>query len=253
MRNFISVLMTALTAITLTAGCGNPQKKLAEAAAAENSGDHRAASQLFAAVALEVTPAFNMPEPTKGKVIKPEAWQGEIEKYIGWLTDPAPQRDNTFRDAIDGLARTAAKVETWDNTINTPPGKPIDTLPAFTANWNLAFNPPIGETINWSAIVKNAADKKHSVLCVSAPQNYTYEVNIVSRKTARRVQFTLYSESKMYIPLPPAEYSIIVRSSVEFQKGQQKWTSEYTLFSLEVTDEMSLINMDFRTRVARKN
>jgi hypothetical protein len=183
-------------------------------------------------------------------VIDPSLWQREIEKYTKWLTEAAPPKDNALRDALAGLDRASPRFES-DNSANIAPGKPFDSLPAFTTLWNQAFNPPPPGAIDWDGIVARAWGGKFSVARFSSPMNYVYEVSVLSRKTWHRVSFTLYSESSVLVPLPPAEYTVIVRSLIEQQKGQ-RWTSEYTAFSLSVTDEPSLIAMDFKTRVARR-
>jgi hypothetical protein len=246
----IFVTVVCVLAFSLAAGCANPESKLKAAAGAENSGDYRQAAELFAALALESAPALRLPEAQKGKVMQPPLWQSEMDKYMKWLIEPAPQKTNVLRDALDGFNRCAPRFE-QDNTAHTAPAKPLDSLPAFTQQWNLAFNPPPPGTIDWNAIVQQAEGKKFSVLRLSAGQSYTYEINVVSRKTWRRVGFTLYPESQLYVPLPPADYVIIVRSSVDFQQGQH-WLSDFSAINLSVTGEPSLIAMDLRTKVTKK-
>ena len=252
MRHPVPIFAAAVCALALSlaAGCANPEGKLKAAVGAENSGDYRQAAGLFAALALESAPALRLPEAQKGKVMQPHLWQSEMDKYMKWLIEPAPQKTNVLRDALDGLNRCVARFEP-DNTAHTPPAKTLDSLPAFTQQWNLAFNPPPPGTIDWNAIVQQAEGKKFSVLRLSAGQSYTYEISVVSRKTWRRVGFTLYHESQLYVPLPPADYVIIVRSSVDFQQGQ-RWLSTFSAITLNVTDEPSLIAIDLRTKVAKK-
>jgi hypothetical protein len=232
-------------------GCGNPDSKLAEATAAENSGKFREGATLYANLALELAPAFSLPEPQKGKVIQPSIWQSDIEKYIKWLTEPQPQKDNTLRQSLDGLGRCAEHLEP-DNTIRQSSAKALETTGLFTEQWNQAFNPPPPGSIDWPALVKQAEDKKFSVLKLTAPKSYNYDINFISRKTARRVYVKLLAENTLYVPLAPAEYSVIVKSTVEFQKGQQRWSSEYSAFNISVSDTSSLVTVDFRTQVARK-
>ncbi|MDR2693629.1 MAG: hypothetical protein LBB74_05375 [Chitinispirillales bacterium] len=257
-KNRIAVYAAAIALFALLAasGCGNPQGKLQSAAGAENSGKYREAAALYAALVLETAPAHRLPEAQKGKVVQPALWQGEIEKYVKWLTEPAAPFGGTLKNALEGLERCAPRAEA-DNSANTSPAKPIDSLPAFAAQWNTAFNPPPPNTIDWDAVVKNAYGKNFSILRVSAPINYTYEVNIVSRKTSRRIVFTLYpatpdEKSQILAPLPEGEYTVIVKSSVDFQKGQY-WNSEYTaLPTLTVGAAPSIINMSLKTTVNRK-
>ncbi|MDR2578129.1 MAG: hypothetical protein LBC70_04870 [Chitinispirillales bacterium] len=250
MRNILLTVTMAAFALIFAAGCGNQQSRLNEAAAAENSGNHREAATLFTAAALRLSPSLRLQEAQKGKVADPSNWLREIEKYKRWLTDPAAQRDNSLGNALDGLVRCAERIES-ENIINFAEPAPFDSLPAFTTHWNQAFNPPPAGTIDWNGLVSRAYGQKFSILRVTSPQNYTYEISIVSRKTSRRVNLTLFPESNVNVPLPPAEYIIILRSMVEFQQGQ-RWTSEYASFNLSVTDEPSLIAANLRTWLPRR-
>ncbi|MCL2218896.1 MAG: hypothetical protein FWC23_03225 [Chitinispirillia bacterium] len=250
MRNIMS-LLTILFVLLLTSGCANPQAKLQAAKAAENSGDHRTAANLYAALALELSPVLRLHEAQKGKMLPPATWIGEVNKYTVWLTDAAQPRDNAFREALDGLTRSSERYEA-DNSANTATPRTLDTLNAFAPQWNSAFNPPTsGPPDDWNAVIRRAHEQNFSILRFASPQNYVYDINIVSRKNARRVNFTLYSESQVFTPLPPGDYSIIVKSTVEFQKGKS-WSSDFTVFNLTMTDTPALVTMDMRTRVARR-
>jgi hypothetical protein len=251
--------VAALSALLITHGCGGPQGKLQAAAGAENGGKYKEAAALYAALVLETAPSHRLPEAQKSKVVQPALWQGEMEKYVKWLTEPPAPFGGMLKNALEGLERCAPRAEA-DNSANVSPPKPIDSLPAFTTLWNTAFNPPPPNTpnnIDWDAIVKNAYNKKFSILQILAPINYTYEVNIVSRKTSRRIIFTQYpsspdEKSVISVPLPEGEYTVIVKSSVDFQRGQY-WNSEYTaLPTLTVGGEPSVINMSLKTTVNRK-
>jgi len=249
------IALSALTALTAVLGCGGPQGKLDAAKGAENGGKYGEAAALYAALAIESAPAHRLADAQKGKIMQPALWQAEIEKYMAWLTDPAPL-GGTLKTALDGLDRCTPRFEA-DNTAHTAQPKPLDSLNAFAARWNTAFNPPPPNTIDWDAIVKNAFNKNFSMLQLSAPINYTYDVNIISRKTSRRINFTLYpatldTKSQIIAPLPEGEYTLIVKSSVEFQKGQH-WESDYTGFPvITVNDTPMVIAIDLRTRVAGK-
>jgi hypothetical protein len=248
-----AVYAFAAAAILAVSGCGNPQDKLNSATGAENRGSYREAAGLYAALVLNTAPALKLPEAQKGKVMQPKLWQGELEKYIKWLTEPAALAAATavtLKSALDGLDRCSPRIET-DNFAHISATKRLDSLPEFTGRWNTAFNPPPPGAIDWDAVVKSAFNKKFSILQLSAPVSYTYEVNIVSRKTSRMVAFTLFAENKMLVPLPSGEYTMIVKSSVDFQQGR-RWFSEHTAFPVAVGGEPEFIPMDLKTKVARK-
>jgi hypothetical protein len=246
----LPVVAAALAALMFSAGCGKSQAKLQSAAAAEKSGDYRQAANLFAAAALEVAPTIRLHEAQKGQALQPSVWQSEIEKYMKWLAEPSGGSGAALGEALNGLVRCVEKFESA-NTANTPPTQPLDSLLAFAREWNHAFNPPPPGNIDWDALVKNAHGKKFSILRLTSPMKYVYDVSVVSRKTMHRVNFTLYSESSLYVPLPPAEYVMIVKSTVEFQKGEY-WSSDYSAFNIGVGGEPALIPMDMKTKVSRK-
>lgn len=246
----VPTALAVLAALTLC-GCNGSQGKLQAAKEAENTGDHRKAANIYAALALEIAPTYRLMEAQKGKVIPPATWIAEADKYMAWLTGAAAPRNDAFRDALDGLARSAAKFES-DNNANIAPPKSIDSLNAFAAQWNNAFNPPPSAgPDDWNAVIRRAHEKNFSVLRLSSPKSYVYEVSIVSRKNAHRVNFTLFSESQVFAPLPPGDYSVILRCTVEFQKGTT-WTSDYTVFNVTMTDSRALTAMDLKTKVARR-
>lgn len=256
MFNSKSVLpVVALFTVFAAFGCKNPQDKLNAATTAENSGNYREAASLYAALVIETAPAHKLPDAQKGKIMQPALWQSELEKYVTWLTEPSAPLSGTLKTALDGLDRCTTRFDA-DNTAQPPQTKPLDSLPAFTTQWNTAFNPPPPNTIDWAAVVKTAFNKKFSILQLSAPVSYAYEISIVSRKTSRRITLTLPpstpdTKSKMLAPLPEGEYTMIVQSTVDFQKGQH-WSSDYTAFPIAVGGTPSLITMDFKTKIARK-
>jgi len=236
--------------LTLAPFRGKFQDKLQAAAAAEKSGDYRQAANHFAAAALKAAPAMRLHEAQKGQALAPAVWLSEIEKYMKWLTEPSAVSGATLGEALGGLTRCVEQFES-DNTANTLPIQPLDTLPAFAREWNQAFNPPPPGTVNWDALIKSAHDGKFSILRLSSPMNYVYEISIVSRKNMHSVNFTLYSESNLYVPIPPADYVMIVKSTRDFQKGEY-WSSDYSVFNINATDEPALIPMDMKTKVWRK-
>jgi hypothetical protein len=252
MRNVTKILVFA--GVLALLGCSNPENKLAEASAAENTGGFQNGANLYADLALKLAPVYNLPDSKTGRnvSIKPSVWQSDIEKYITWLTEPLPQKNNILRQALDGLDRCVEHLE-QNNYIRQSSANPILTTAAFNEQWNKAFNPPMTTgVIDWDALTKQAEDKKFSVYKMTAPKSYSYDIHLISRKTARRVYVKLLAENTLYVPLAPAEYSVIVKSTVEFQKGQQRWTSDYSALNITVTDTMSLVSIDFKTQAARK-
>jgi len=247
----IAVIAVLLFALAPLRGKSHANLQSA-AAAAEKSGDYRQAANFYAEAALKAAPTLRLHEAQKGQALSPAVWQSEIEKYMKWLAEPSNVSGAALGEALGGLARSVEQFES-DNTVNTPtpqPPRPLDSLSAFTREWNQAFIPPPPGTVDWDALVKSAYDRKFSIIRLKSPMNYVYEVSIISRKTMHRVHFTLYSDESLYVPLPPAEYVMVVKSKVE-QKDMY-WSSAYSAFNISATDEPMLIPMDLKTQVSRK-
>ncbi|MDR0307683.1 MAG: hypothetical protein LBI42_12715 [Chitinispirillales bacterium] len=251
MRNLrvFFIMIAAVSASTVLLSCGDPSKKLQEASKAENGGDAIKAIKTYAAVSRRATSALKFPESRKGKVIAPAVWKEEAEKYLKGVSEPAAKANAALSAALDGLDRCMGRIEP-DNSANFPPRKPLDDK-AFAPLWNIVFPPPPAGGADWDDLKTFAERKRFSILQISSPKSYVYDVSVISRGASRRIDFTLYSESKLTIPLPPGDYSVIVKSSVTFQQGQY-WESGFSAFNINVSDEPSLITMDLRTKAARR-
>ena len=248
MRTTLFVATAALIAGFALIGCGDPSKKLTAAYQAEKSGDIANAVKIYIAIGRNAVNTLKFPNSKQGNVISPAVWKDEVEKYLNGISERKP--NNSIGAALDGLERCMGLREN-DNSAQIHPPKPLDEN-AFGEMFNKIFvPPPAGGSTEWSGIVTFAKQKNFSVLQISSPVSYTYDVSVVSRSASRRIDFTLYPESKLQIPLPPGDYSVIVKSNVTFQKGQY-WTSDFSTFSVNIPAEPSLVAMNLRTKVARK-
>jgi len=239
------ITLTLIASFTLT-GCTD---KIQAANQAEKNGEISKAVKTYTAAVRGVTTALKFPNSKQGKVIAPATWKNEVEKYLNGISERSAKLNNSITAALAGLERCMELMEN-DNTAQIHPPKPFEEN-AFSEMFNKIFIPPSAGSTEWSSIVNFANQKNFSVLQISSPISYTYEVNIVNRSSSRRIDLTLFSESKLQIPLPPGDYSVIVKSSVTFQQGQY-WTSDFSIFSINIPKEPSLVAMDLRTKVARR-
>jgi len=248
-RNAPLILILALSACIAFTGCGDPSKRLQKASQAEKSGDIPKALKIYTAVARKAAPALKFPDSKRGKITAPAAWKEEVERYLTEISESAAKPNNHLAAALEGLNRCMERTES-DNSASFPPIKPLDDR-AFTELLNQTFTPPPPGSTDWNAVVTFANKNKFSILRISSPKSYVYEISVVSRGASRRIDFTLYSESSLNIPLPPGDYSIIVRSSVTFQQGKY-WKSDFSAFSVNIPAEPSLVAMNLRTSVTRR-
>jgi len=249
MRNTFFIITAAIAASLVLTGCGDPAKKLTEAHQAEKSGDIAKAVKIYTAAGRSAAPALRFPDSQQGKVIAPAAWKDNVEKYLNGISERSAKPNNSFAAALNGLERCMELREN-DNSAQIQTPKPLDEN-SFGELFNKIFIPPPAGSTEWSSIVKFANQKNFSVLQISSPVSYTYDVSVISRSASRRIDFKLYSESKLQIPLPPGDYSVIVKSNVTFQKGQY-WSSDFTAFPVNIPAEPSLVTMNLRTKVTRK-
>jgi len=244
---FITVLTLAVSfAFT---GCTDSAKKVEEAFQAEKSGDITGAVNIYTGVVRRAAPALKFPESQQGKVLAPATWKDIVEKYLNGISEKSAKPDNSFAAALKGLERCMELKEN-DNTAQIHPPKSLDEK-SFNELFNKIFVPPPAGLPEWGDLVTFAGQNNFSVLQISSPASYVYKVSVISHRASKRIDLTLYSESKLEIPLPPGDYSVIVKSTVTFQKDKY-WTSEYTAFSVTMPAEPSLVAMNLRTRVVRK-
>jgi hypothetical protein len=249
MRTTLFIITLALTVSFALTGCADSSKKLQAAYEAEKSGDIAKAVKIYNAVGRNAAPTLRFPDSKQGKVIAPEAWKDNVEKYLKGISEASAKPDNSIAAALAGLERCMELREN-DNSAQIHPPKSLDEK-AFSGQFNKVFpSPPAGST-EWSSLATFANQKNFSILQISSPVSFTYKISVVSRQASRRIDFTLYPESRLVIPLPPGDYSVIVKSSVTFQKGKY-WTSDFSTFSVNIPAQPSLVAMNLRTRVARK-
>ncbi|MDR2728297.1 MAG: hypothetical protein LBB56_04130 [Chitinispirillales bacterium] len=249
MRKTLFITALAITAGFTLTGCSGSSKKMQEAHQAEKSGQTAKAVKIYTAVSRGSAAALKFPDSKKGGRLEPAAWRNEVEKYLNGISGHGVKPNNSTGAALDGLDRCMGLKEN-DNSVQIHAPKLLDEK-AFGGLFNNVFTPPSADSTEWSALVTNAFQKNFSILQISSPVSYSYEVSVVSRSVSRRIDFTMYPESKLIIPLASGDYSVIVKSSVTFQQGQY-WTSEFSAFQVNIPAQPSLVAMNLRTKVARK-
>lgn len=247
-KTLFIITLTLIVSFTLT-GCSDSSKKIQAAYQAEKSGETAKAVKIYTAASRGAAASLKFPDSKKSKRLEPAAWNDEVEKYLKGISVPGAKPNNSTGAALDGLERCMGLKEN-DNSAQIHAPKILDEK-TFSELFNNAFTPPPTDSTEWNTLVTNAFKKNFSVLQISSPVSYSYEVSVVSRGVSRRIGFTMYPESKLLIPLAPGDYSVIVKSSVTFQKGQY-WASEFSAFPVNIPAQPSLTAMNLRTKVARK-
>ncbi len=246
MRKISLVLLWTLFSFT---SCNSPSANIEKAFAMETAGNYQNALHIYAQVAKDVAPSTSIPDAQKGKILQPKIWVNEIEKYLEWSRTSEPKPNTYLSSALSGIERCMKKTE-LENYVLRPTLKSLSPE-FFTENWNKAFTPPPPGAADWNSLTSEAQANSVSLVQIQSSKSYSYEFSLINRSTSRCIEFSLYPESKVYIPVPPGEYMALCKSSVTFQPGQL-WNSSYSAFPLSVPEKSSLISMEIKTKVPRK-
>ncbi|MFP4163414.1 MAG: hypothetical protein ACLFVE_05495 [Chitinispirillaceae bacterium] len=245
-----AVWFSAVSVVCFLWACSSPGNRVDKAFTEERSGNYAEAFEIYASVSRDVTPAMKLPNTQKGKVLHPSVWMNEIEKYIKWVSQPVKDPSTALPAAMLGLERCEGEIE-FENTFRSRRNNQLKSS-QFKTYWNKAFTAPPPGSADWDGLLIKAREENFSIFSVSSKKNYFYDFSIISSSTSRRIDFSLYPESKRFIPLPPGEYMLLCRSSVDFQKGQ-RWESGFSVYSFSVPAESKLISLKVRTSIPRQS
>lgn len=248
MRRTVRLLIFFASCFAL--GCSSPEKKLKEAYAAENRAEFKKAADTYASLCKDITVPVMLPDAQKGKILEPSVWKNEVEKYTELVSEPADSESNALCAALMGLERCMENIDS-ENSFRMSRRRTLKPA-AFQKYWNTVFTPPPPGAVNWTSLVNTAREKNFSILQISSEKNYSYEFSIINRSTSRRIEVSLYPESKQYVPLAPGEYVMLCTSWVKFQEGQQ-WKSSVSALPVSVPARPSLLPLAVRTSIPRQS
>ena len=161
-----------------------------------------------------------------------DTWIAQIEKYMDEFLFSEAIKDELSPAVIAGIQRCAQSLE----PINFPARKTTTPLDSDTFHelWTAVFPPPAQQFQEWEKGLRDAFAGDISFIEITSRKSYIYELSIWNLKTSRRVDFTLYAESTVMLPLPEGAYYVLCRSSVVFSGGQ-RWESPWSAFALNIS------------------
>lgn len=217
---------------------------------AEVTGKMDEALGLYVETLHKTTSSVEIPDVSRSKFVEPALWKKEIEKHIVWLHMPAERIHQDYHNSVEGVLRCIEKVHTENSLAKVK----VSTLKAdqYASEWKSLFYAPLVQPdLSVNAIIeKNFADK-FSIIKISTPKNYTYEISLYNKASGKRTYFKIYPESNNAALVLPGEYLIICRSTITFQTNQV-WYSKYSVFPITVPDQASIITAELRTSVAKE-
>jgi hypothetical protein len=254
MKNVITVLLVLLV---IAAGIYFAMKlhvteSAKTAAAAESKGDYKEALSQYVKALYKAIPSVATPDINRSKALPPASWKKEIEKYAAWsldrsstLIDPAKKRL-----LLDAIARNASHVDT-QNFLVSDSVKAV-TPERYASLWNQAFfarGVPVDP--NHASLAADCFNKAISMIVVSAPVSFTYEISLIDTQTGCRTNFTVYPEGSTYVLAAAGNtYVLVCESSYQPEPGKI-WRSSPAIIPLTVPPKTSVMNCFVKTWVKK--
>jgi hypothetical protein len=254
MKHVVTVL---LVIIVIAFGIYYAQKlqvteSVKTAGAAESKGDHKEALSQYVHLLYRTVPAVKTPDVNRSKALPPASWKKEMASYAVWSVNPASKTIDVAKKRllIDAIKKNAALVDTQnfliiDSVRNITPER-------YTALWNRAFFAR-GVTVDpdQANLAKDCYDKAISMIVVSAPTSFTYEMSLVDTQTNCRTSFTVYPEGSTYVLAGAGNtYLLVCESSYQPEPGKI-WRSNPATIPVTVPPQTSLINCFVKTWVKK--
>ncbi|MDO5577218.1 MAG: hypothetical protein Q4F84_09070 [Fibrobacter sp.] len=243
----LAIILTAVLALGMIS-CNKPAA-LKKAIETENSGNLLQALSIYAQALVEIAPKHKFPEINRSKIVEPAAWKKIIEQYFSSINSSGTIGSNV-QECFSGIER-CMKAQNPVNSLTKVSVTPL-TEEQYGAEWNKAFFvPTVSPDQSFKPLVSGNYIKKVSAINLTSSRNYSYDLNLVNKKTGKITSFQLYPESSIRIVATPGEYLLICRTTVTFATGEI-WRSTFEIIPLTVPEEVSLISGDLKTDVYRQ-
>lgn len=229
----------------------NKNGTLKKAVDAEVVGNSLEALKFFVDAFLKVTPSIETPDIKRSKFAEPSVWKKEIEKHILWLHNSTENPNKDYKTILEGILRCADKVRT-ENFVGSIKIKKY-SAESYPAEWNSLFFDPMAKVdLSCSTMTRKCFSDNISIVKINAPQNYTYEINLINRATGKRINFPLYPETSNSLLATPGDHLLICRSKIIFPETNQIWYSHYSVFPISIPQEASDVVINLLTSVAKE-
>ncbi len=248
MSGYYKAFCFVLLCAVLLCGCGGGSAKVELAQKLQESGNYQDALTNYLSAAKSITTRSSVPDKIRGRMGDSDTWIAQIEKYMDEFLFSEAIKDELSPAVIAGIQRCAQSLE----PINFPARKTTTPLDSDTFHelWTAVFPPPAQQFQEWEKGLRDAFAGDISFIEITSRKSYIYELSIWNLKTSRRVDFTLYAESTVMLPLPEGAYYVLCRSSVVFSGGQ-RWESPWSAFALNISPS-TLKQLEIRTSVPRR-
>ena len=222
------------------------------AGAAESKGDYKEALSQYVHLLYRTVPAVKTPDVNRSKALPPASWKKEMASYAVWSVNPASKTINLAkrRLLIDAIKKNAVLVDTQNFLV-------IDSVRSitpeqYTALWNRAFF-ACGVTVDpdHAPLAAGCFNKGISMIVVSAPASFTYEMSLVDTQTNCRTSFTVFPESSTYVLAGAGNtYLLVCESSYQPEPGKI-WRSNPAIIPVTVPPKTSIVNCFVKTWVKK--
>ena len=222
------------------------------ASVVESKGDYKEALSQYVHALYRTVPAVATPDINRSKTLPPASWKNEMETYALWsVRQPSKTIDLAKRRSLlDAITRNAALVDT-QNFLIVDSVRSI-TLERYKGFWNRAFfasGVPLDP--NHAFLATDCYNRAISMIVVSAPISFTYEMSLIDTQTDCRTSFTVYPESCTYVLAAPGNsYILVCESSYQPEPGKI-WRSNPAIIPVTVPPKTSILYCFAKTWVKK--
>ncbi|NLE00817.1 MAG: hypothetical protein GX640_13190 [Fibrobacter sp.] len=228
----------------------NQSSNLKKAADAEVTGKFDVALATYGDILLKVTPATDIPNVNRSKILDALTWKKELEKYTIFLGTKPQNLSKEYPVILEGLSRCSNHV-TPDNFMTSIKQTPY-TEENYRADWYKAFfAPSVTVDSNQISLISANFMRNMSFVKINSGKNYTYDLWLINKATGVRQNAVLYPENSVQFLASPGEYLLLCKGMVKFPSGGI-WRSNYTLFTLNIPEKTSVLSAGVYTKVARE-
>jgi hypothetical protein len=219
---------------------------------AETKGDYQEALAQYVRALYKTIPSTPTPDINRSKTLPPASWKKEMEEYAGWSfkTSPKTVSNEKKQLLLDAIVRNVSRIDT-QNFFIADSIKSV-TPEQYTALWNKAFfarGVPVDKS--HATLAAECYSKAISMIVVSAPISFTYEMSLIDTQTNRRTTFTVYPESSTYVLAGAGNTYILVGESSYQPEPGKIWRSNPSITPITVPPKTSVMYCFVKTWVKR--
>jgi hypothetical protein len=246
---FVFLFTVLITLLSVSCDLLKKKPDIKSAQQAEIIGKKTEALSIYSEVLLSVTASHPVPDINKSKVLKPELWLDDIQKYQLWINTTATKIPEQYTPALEGIMTCNDDVKANNKLLKLKTQEL--TIDDFTKEWNQTFFAPLVKINPAHTNLSNGAfSNKVSYIRLSSRKDYNYVIQLLKPDNKRRIETKLYPESNITLMATPGKYLLMIQSTVTFKSGQV-WVSPYSIIPIDIPLKSSLITADIVTSVTK--